>query len=99
MTNQANQQQRGLKSTDLRCSQLRSTQRVHSRSALNVSAKAVVRFVRLNLDNESDKNAFRRLALPMTFGLWHVFLTRRCSTQGASDAIAFSHGIDVIYFR
>ena len=77
---------------------LRSTQRVHSRSALNVSAKAVVRFVRLNLENESDKNAFR-LALPMSFGLSHVFLTLRCSAQGASDAIAFSDGIDVIYFR
>jgi hypothetical protein len=78
---------------------LRSTERVHSRSALNVSAKAVVRFVRLNLDNESDKNAFRRLALPMSFGLSHVFLTLRCSAQGASDAIAFSDRIDAIYFR
>ncbi len=78
---------------------LRNTQRAHSRSALSVSAKAVVRFVRLNLDNESDKNAFRRRALPMSFGLSHLLLTLPGSAQGASDAIAFSDGIDAIYFR
>ena len=99
MTNQANQQQKRSQVGRPAVQSLRSTQRVHSRSALTVSAKAVVRFVRLNLDNESDKNAFRRLALPMSFGLSHVFLTLRCSAQGASDAIAFSDGIDAIYFR
>jgi len=52
-----------------------------------------------HLDNESDKNAFRRLALPTSFGLSRVFLTLRCSAQGASDATAFGDGIDAIYFR
>jgi hypothetical protein len=43
--------------------------------------------------------ANQRLALPMSFGLSHVFLTLRCSAQGASDAIAVCDGTDAIYFR
>jgi hypothetical protein len=73
--------------------------RAHSRGGLKVSAKAVVRLARFILASESDKIAFRRRALLMSFGLSHVLLTLPGSAQGASDAFTFSDGIDAIYLR
>lgn len=71
---------------------------MHSRSALNLrEGSGKIRSAQL--DNESGANAFRRLALPISFGLSHVLLALRCTAQGASDAIAFSDGIDAVCFR
>jgi hypothetical protein len=78
---------------------LRSTQRVHLPQRSERLREGSDKIRSAHLDNESDKNAFRRLALPMSFGPSHVFLTLRCSAQGASEAISFSDGIDAIYFR
>jgi hypothetical protein len=97
MTNQANLQQRGLKSADLQCSHCAVLNQWIAQRSENL--REVTGKIRpSHLDNESNQNPFRRLALPTSFGLSHVFLTAPYSAQDASDAITFSDGMDPIYF-
>ena len=98
MTNQANQQQRGFKSADLRCSHCAVLNQWIAQRSENLR-EGTGKIRSSHLDNESDQNPFRRLSLPMSFGLSHVFLASPYSAQDANDAITFSDGMDPIYFR